>query len=323
MKKRLILLVCGVLLVSVTLQSGNWKQWLVAAGERAAWSALSRSPLPRPSLPAAAQGYEETLLSAPTLSPTSTDRVTVPVVNLSINSGKYQVTQNVSIKNGTKKSVDVATLLQGYTKPSLATDAPTVLIYHTHTTESYSDAGSQYSSDGDKGVLGVGEAMKAVFEAHGLKTLHLTDNFAVGGAFNKAYTRSLAGVEAVLKKYPSIQIVLDVHRDSIMEGDTEYCPLTTLQGKEYAQVMVISGTDTLGLSHPHWRQNLQFGLTLVKQMQQDYPGLSRPLNLNANRYNTHLTPYTLLLEVGGGANTSAQAKNSGRAVAESICKIVN
>lgn len=322
MKKRMLLLICIVTVGSLSLQSGALAKALWSVGEWAAMATLSRSLSPEQTITLeTGQGYEEGLF-------VTNDQVessnSAPVVNLSINNGKYTVTENIAVKNGTSYAVDVAALLaEGFTKPALAEDAPVVLIYHTHTTESYADALSGYSDDPDKGVVGVGETMKEVFESNGLKTIHLTDNYIDGGAFNQAYTRSLTGVEAVLKKYPSIQIVLDIHRDSITEGDTEYCPLTTLDGEEYAQIMVISGSNELGLSHPKWRENLKYGLSLVARLQQDYPGISRPLNLNANRYNTHTTPYALLIEIGGGANTSAQAKRSARAVAESICNIVS
>ncbi|MBR5783479.1 MAG: stage II sporulation protein P [Clostridia bacterium] len=322
MKKRMFLLLCAVLLGSVGWQSG----WVVTAlqnmGRWAALCAVSRSPFPMKTVwLETGQGYEEGLFVTPVS--TESESSSAPVVNLSINNGKYAVTNNIAVKNGTSKSVDVSTLLkEGFQKPKIS-DGPAVLIYHTHTTESYIDAGKEYSTDTERGVVGVGKAMKEVFESHGLKTVHLTDNFIDGGSFKKAYTRSLDGVQAVLKQYPSIRLVLDIHRDSITEGGTEYCPLTVLDGKEYAQIMVISGTNELGLSHSGWRDNLKYALALVERLQQDYPGLSRPLNLNANRYNTHTTPYALLIEVGGGANTSSQAKRSGRAVAESICNIIS
>ncbi len=325
MKKRIVLLICCVWLGISGWQSGLIQRGMMALGERASLAALSRSLRPGDSFRLeTGQGYEEGLFVAPATNKSQQGSSGAPIVNLSINNGKYKVINGVAMKNGTNKSVDVTKLLNaGFAKPSFTKGKPSVLIYHTHTTESYADASGEYSGEEDKGVIGVGKAMKEVFESHGLSTIHLTDNYIDGGAFKKAYTRSLAGVEEILKQYPSIQIVLDIHRDSITEGSTEYCPLTTIGGEDYAQIMVISGTNDLGLSHPGWEDNLRYGLALVKQLQTDYPGLSRPLYLNANRYNTHTTPYALLVEVGGGANTSLQAKRSGRAVAESICKIVN
>lgn len=324
MKKRMLILCVAVVLCVTGWRSGYLGALLQQMGTWAAMSAVSRTLVAGDTVRLeTGQGYEEGLLLTLPKEQAADSKSEAPVVDLGINNGKNKVIQNVAIKNGTSKEVDIASLLsKGFTKPTLSSDAPAVLIYHTHTTESYADAGKAYSSEGDKGVIGVGEQMKAVFESHGLKTIHLTDNYIDGGAFKKAYTRSLAGVQAVLKKYPSIQIVLDVHRDSITEGNIEYAPLTEIEGEQFAQVMVICGTNELGLGHPDWQKNLRFGLSLVSRLQKDYPGLARPLNLNPNRYNTHTTPYALLVEVGGGANTSAQAKRSGRALAEGICKIV-
>ncbi len=324
MKKRMLFLCVAVVLCVSGWRSGLLGTVLQQAGRWAALSAVSRSVLPGDTIRLeTGQGYEEGLLLAPPKEQSTHTTLDAPVVDLSINNGKNKVVENIAIKNGTSKQIDIAGLLsEKLAKPNFKKDEPAVLIYHTHTTESYADAGKEYSKEGDKGVIGVGKQMKEVFESNGLKTIHLTDNYIDTGAFKKAYTRSLAGVQEVLAKYPSIQIVLDIHRDSITEGDTEYCPLTTLDGQEYAQVMVICGTNEMGLSHPGWKDNLRYGVKLVQQLQKDYPGITRPINLNANRYNTHTTPFALLIEMGGGANTSEQAKRSARAVAESICKIV-
>ncbi len=324
MKRKVAGLLCVILIGTGLWRSGQLVHWLQILGQHGAMMAVGRSFSVGESIRLeTGQGFEEGLFIAPAVSKKDTASSAAPVVNLSINNGKYAVTQNIALKNATKQSIDISAALQkGFTPPTFKEGQPAVLIYHTHTTESYADASSGYSLEFDKGVVGVGEEMKRVFESHGLKTIHLTENYIDGGAFKQAYTRSLKGVEQTLKKYPSIQIVLDIHRDSITEGNTEYCPLTVLEGKEYAQIMVITGSDTLGLSHPNWQQNMRYAMALVARLQKDYPGISRPLNVNANRYNTHTTPYALLVEVGGGANTSEQAKRSGAAVAESICNIV-
>ena len=181
-----------------------------------------------------------------------------------MDSGKYSTVDGLALKNGTSKNVDILSLLsQKFTKPTLDEEQPTVLIYHTHAGENYLD-----TPDGEtSGVIAVGEAMKEVFEKAGLKTVHLTDDFTKGGSFNTSYTRSLKGVEAALKKYPSIQIVLDVHRDSITSDGTACCPLTTIEGQGYAQVMLICGTDDKGMKHPDWEENLKYALALAKNMQ--------------------------------------------------------
>lgn len=317
MKKRMAVLLTLVALFC-TWQCGWIQKAALAAGTVAVQSAVSRQ---KP-VTYATQSYTESFFEAedaPT--PTATGKGSANIINLSINNGKNTVIDNIAVKNGADKSLDVSALLRaGFTKPTLSESKPTVLIYHTHTTESYIDSGGEYSTDNAKNVVAVGEQMKKVLERHGLRTIHLTDNYIDTGAFKKAYTRSLKGVKAVLKQYPSIQIVLDIHRDSIITDGIEYCPLTVLKNKEYAQVMVICGTDAKGMSHPKWKENLKFALSFVKTLQTDYPGIARPVNLNANRYNTHVTPYALLMEIGGGANTLSQALASATASAECLAK---
>lgn len=266
------------------------------------------------------QNFETEFLTAPPKPSTEAVQSDAKVVDLSINCGSYNVIQNVALKNSAGKAADVAKLLAGgFEKPTFTEGAPSVLIYHTHTTESYVDAGKAYSTDFSKGVVAVGEAMAQTFEEMGLKTIHIKDNF-IDGEFSGAYARSREAAEAVLKKYPSIKLVLDVHRDSISGNGVEYCPKATIAGGAYAQVMMICGTDVNGLAHPNWQKNLAFALSTAQTMQKEYPRLSRPVNLRSDRFNTHLTPYTLLLEVGASSNTLAEAKRSGRAVAECLTK---
>lgn len=258
------------------------------------------------------EGYDEHFFET-----TDTER-TAKTVNLAMESGKYKTVDGIALKNGADKTVDIPAMLRaGFSKPTFEKDQPAVLIYHTHVEENYLD-----SEDNQSGVIYVGEEMKSVFEEAGLKTIHLTEDFTRGGSFNTSYTRSLCGAETVLKKYSSIRIVLDIHRDSINDGDGACCPLTTIGGEAYAQVMIICGTDAKGLSHPYWKDNLCYALALAKNIEGTYPSLCRPINLNANRYNTHITPYTLLMEIGSEQNTTAEAVRAGRAVAKSIIKTV-
>lgn len=318
MKKRMTAVLLCVIM-GMSLWNGRAVLWN-GLGTATASFVLARGQSVIAPDPLEGQGYSNPFFA---VKQKASQSPTVKTVNLSMDSGKYSVISGLSVKNGTEKSVDVSALLkEGFTKPTFSDDQPAVLIYHTHTTEGYAETGGGYTSDNSHNVVAVGEAMKEIFEKNGLKTIHLTDNYIDGGSFKTAYTRSLKGVEAVLKKYPSIQIVLDVHRDSIADGTTQYCPLTTIDDEQYAQIMLICGSDQLGMKHPQWKENFKYALALAKQLQNTYPSLTRPVNLNANRYNTHTTKYALLVEVGSGTNTTEQALRSGRAVADGICKIV-
>ena len=226
--------------------------------------------------------------------------------NLSALSGTYTQYNGTAVANGT--DFDVRELVtQTVEMPQFEEGKPAILIYHTHTTECYrNDAGQTNTTDESRNVVAVGEAMKAVFEQAGYQTIHIKEVFNQKN-FKQSYSYSRAAVEKVLAENPSIQVVLDVHRDSIVSNGVEYYPVTEVDGKEAAQVMIVCGTDAKGLEHPEWRRNFVYGLELSRRMGQLYPDLSRPVNLRTDRFNTHFTPYTLLMEMGSSANTLEQA----------------
>ena len=218
-------------------------------------------------------------------------------VNLSALSGKYKTYDGTSVLNNTKYDVS-GIMYDDYDKPILNKDEPCILIYHTHTSESYYGGGT---------VVDVGNAMAEEFERLGYKTIHLTETYDKE-QFSGAYSRSIKGVEAVLRKYPTIKLVFDIHRDAITtdKGDV-YCPLTTIDGKKCAQVMFVCGTDEKGLSHPEWRENFKFALDVSRTIGKTYGALSRPVNLRGDRFNTHVTKHSFLIEVGSNANTIDEA----------------
>lgn len=244
--------------------------------------------------------------------PNATDNPDAVVVNLSAISGKYKDYGGTSVINNTKYDV-TGLLYADYTKPVLNKEEPYVLIYHTHTSEEYYGGGS---------VVDVGDAMAQEFERLGYKTVHLTEVYDKE-QFSGAYSRSIKGVEQMLEKYPSIKLCFDVHRDSIttQSGDT-YRPLTQIEGKNAAQVMLVCGTDAKGLKHPDWRENFKFALDISRTMGKNYGALSRPVNLRADRFNTHVTKHTLLMEVGSAANTLEEAKNAAIYTARSVIKTI-
>ena len=234
-------------------------------------------------------------------------------VNLSALSGKYANYKGTSVINNT--DFDVTDLLyEKYDLPSSPEgDAPYILIYHTHTSEGYSDGGS---------VVDAGEEMKRVFEELGYKTIHLTDAFDEG-QFSGSYSRSAEGVKKVLAKYPSIKLVFDVHRDSIVDSSgVEYRPVTNIDGKSVAQVMFVCGTDEKGLEHPNWRENFKFALDVSRNTGTLYGALSRPVNLRGDRFNTHFTRHSFLIEMGSSVNTLEEAKLASEYTARSIISTI-
>lgn len=254
---------------------------------------------------------ENTEIEISTLA-TATDNSEAIPVNLSALSGKYTKYDGTAVLNNTK--YDVSDLLyEDYKLPELNKTEPYILIYHTHTSEEYYGGGT---------VVDVGNTMTEEFEKLGYQTIHLTTVYDKE-QFSGAYSRSVVGAQEILKKYPSIKLVFDVHRDAITteSGDT-YRPVTTINGEKCAQIMFVCGTDAKGLEHPNWKENFKFALDISRTAGKTFGELSRPVNLRGDRFNTHLTKHTLLIEMGSAANTLEEAKIAAKYTAQSIIKTI-
>lgn len=195
-------------------------------------------------------------------------------------------------------------------------DAPLVLIYHTHGTESYANgdtvtAGTGFRSQNpEETVVAVGSVMTDVLEAAGIPVIHLEEMFDQKN-WSGAYDSSHAAVCKVLEKYPSIQYVFDVHRDAISGEDGTYISsVSTYDDTRFAQLMLVCGTDEGGSNHKDWRDNLSFALTLQANLHASYNSLMRPVNLRTASFYQDLRKGALLLEIGTSANTLAEAKRT-------------
>ncbi len=237
---------------------------------------------------------------------------------------------NLFIRNSTKQNLDFKKELQ--TLPDLkikADGTPMVLIYHTHTTESYLPSESPWfyegtetrSQDGNQSVVMVGNAIEAQLKAAGFGVIHDTTIHDYP-AYTGGYTRSAETMKKNLKKYPSIQITLDIHRDAIGGNDGERIkPTATVNGKKAAQFMILTGCDDDGtLGFPNWRKNLGLALQLQQTASDLYPGLARPLNFCNRVYNENLTTGSLLVECGTEVNTVEEAAYTGRLFGEVLVK---
>lgn len=208
---------------------------------------------------------------------------------------------------------------------------PQILIMHTHATESYTMAdGDDYeesdesrTTDEGYNMIRVGEEIKAVFEEQGFSVVHDKTTYDYPG-YNGSYGRSLAGVEAYLEEYPTIQLVLDVHRDALIDQNgTVYSKTTTIDDEETAQVMLVVGTDDGGLTHPDWRDNYTLALKIQGAMLCVDKTFPRPIDLRSQRFNQHLRPGSLLVEVGTSGNTLRQALAGARRFAEAASEVIN
>ncbi len=202
---------------------------------------------------------------------------------------------------------------------------PLVLIMHTHTTESYEptersfyDADfSSRTTDLEKSVVAVGEAIADELEAAGIGVIH-DETIHDYPRYTGAYDRSAETVESYLEKYPSIKIVIDVHRDAIEEDGIRYAPAVEINGRSAAQVMIICGCTNV----PQYRYNLRIASRLQSEMEADWPGLTRPLLFDERNYNQELTHGSFLIEMGSNANSLGEAVYSGELVGKSLAEVI-
>jgi stage II sporulation protein P len=122
----------------------------------------------------------------------------------------------------------------------------------------------------------------------------------------------------ILEQYPSIKVVLDIHRDAISGDGIAYQPYVEIDGKEAAQVMIISGCDDGTLGMPSYIRNFRFACRLQERLEGDNPGLTRPILFDYRHYNQDLTTGSLLIEVGSHCNTLEQAQYSGQLIGRSL-----
>ena len=212
------------------------------------------------------------------------------------------------------------------TKPlelNLTGAAPKVLILHTHTTESYAQTADRYEEtspyrtlDPGHNMLALGELLAGILEEAGIGVIH-DRNFHDYPSYNGSYNHAASSTRAYLEQYPTIELVLDLHRDAADTATGQLVTRCSVGGETAAQLMFVVGTDTR-LNHPGWERNLSLALKLQVLLEQENPGICRNLNLTKNRYNQHLGPYALLVEIGAAGNTLQQAKLAARELGEAI-----
>ncbi|MCR4796444.1 MAG: stage II sporulation protein P [Ruminococcus sp.] len=210
------------------------------------------------------------------------------------------------------------------------TDEPLVLIYHTHTTESFEpyvreryDSSFNYrTTDNTKNVVMVGDAIQAELEAQGIGVIHATTVHDYP-SYNGSYGRSRETILPILEKYPSIKVVLDIHRDAISADGVAYQPFVDINGREASQIMIISGCDDGTLGMPNYMENFHFACTLQQKLESDYNGLTRPILFDYRHYNQDLTNGSLLIEVGSHGNTLQQSQYAGQLFGHSLGQLLN
>ena len=238
----------------------------------------------------------------------------------------YVTGAGLYLYNRTDLEVDLAGAAERALSFSLApaSAGPQILIIPSHATEAYTPQGEDLYVPSDNNtrtldegynMVRVGEEMARVFTEMGLSVVHDTRLYDYP-QYSGSYSRSGPAVEEYLKQYPSIQLVLDVHRDALVGGDgTVYKAVTAIDGTKTAQVMLVVGSDAGGGEHPNWEENLALAAKLQKGLDTLYPTLARPMALRQSVYNQNLLPGSLLVEVGRHGNSLQEALAGARAFA--------
>ena len=227
-------------------------------------------------------------------------------------------------------NAEILKVLKQKPEIKLQKQGPQVLIYHTHSTESYELEDLGYYTKGSSArtiderynMLRVGDEIVKQLKAAGIEVIHDRSLYDYP-SYNGAYNRSAATAKKYLEKYPSITVTLDIHRDAIEKsGGVRVKPTAVINGKKAAQIMIIAGVDDGTMDFPKWRENMKFASALQQEMESGYPGLTRAVMVCHRRYNMYLTTNSLLIEMGGHANTLDEAIYSGEMLGKSLVEVL-
>jgi len=232
--------------------------------------------------------------------------------------------EEVALYYAVRKKPDIPALMAEPLLWDLRGEEPTVLILHTHTTESYTRQGEDYQEtaswrtlDENYNMLSLGSLVADLLEEADIGVVHYRE-LNDYPSYNGSYTRSRKVLRQLLQEHPGIRLVLDLHRDAAGDGKNQLRTKAEVEGETSAQLMVVIGTN-----HADYEQNLSLGLKLHAQLEQQAEGIMRPLQLRAQRFNQDLSPGALLIEVGAAGNTHPEARLAARELAEAIIALAN
>ncbi len=211
------------------------------------------------------------------------------------------------------------------TKPiefSLRGSEPTVLILHSHATEGYAGTENYRSLDDRENMIAVGAEIARVLEANGIRVLQ-DENYHDHPDYDASYSSARSSIRNYLVQYPSIQMVLDIHRDASDSTSGQLVTSATVGGQKSAQLMMVVGTGSNGNHNPNWQESLSLALKLSALLEWENPGISRPVSLRSERFNMDMTAGSLLIEVGAAGNTLEEAKLAANALAQAIVALAD
>ena len=223
---------------------------------------------------------------------------------------------------------DVEALITAPLNWDLQSGEPTVLILHTHGTESYTKSlGEGYREsaafrtlDESYNMISLGAHLANLLEEGGIRVIHdkTTHDYP---SYSGSYNHARKSISQYLQEYPSIRLVLDLHRDASADNNNQMRTEATVDGKPSAQLMIVVGSSASGLKHPNWEENMALALKLHTQLEGIAPGIMRYVNLRGQRFNQDLSPGALIVEVGAAGNTHPEAMQAVEVLAKGILSL--
>lgn len=195
------------------------------------------------------------------------------------------------------------------------TDEPQVLIYHTHATESYQPYDCDWydlsynarNVDNSKNMVAVGNILEQKLKNAGIGVIHDTTQHD-NPSYTGAYSRSETTINSYLEKYPSIKVILDVHRDALQGDNVITAPTVEIDGKKVAQIMIVATHDNNSGTQPNYKENFKFASAVQQTLEKSHPTITRPMLFDEREYNQEMASGALLVEVGGHGNTLSEAQ---------------
>lgn len=239
----------------------------------------------------------------------------------------------VYLKNNTDLKINLKDFVNGNVGFKIEKNGePQVLILHTHATESYLLHNENYYTENDTArntdnaynMVALGKIISDRLNSAGVVTLHDTTQHD-NPSYNESYSRAANTICRYIEKYPSIKVVIDLHRDALSENDTDKVKVTTeINGKKAAQVMLVMGSQSGNVKNfPDWKENLKFATKLQQTLEVMYPSLARSIHFMSKNYNESLTTGSVLIEIGTDGNTLSEAKYSAELLSDALINLFN
>lgn len=237
--------------------------------------------------------------------------VTTEVIKTNIKENPNTNINGVKIKNETSFAIH-----EGILDNTIKFDNKNILIFHTHTCESYTQteqmkyvsSGNYRTTDLNYSVSRVGDELEKYLKNYGFNVIH-NKEYHDYPAYSGSYTRSLKTVTNIIKQNNPFNLVFDLHRDAI-GSNSNYAPKVKI-GEDYcAQIMFVIGTNQGGLEHPNWIRNLSYAIKIQEKAEEMYPGLFKTMIVRNSRYNQHLNDGASIIEIGATGNTLEECLNS-------------